>query len=306
MAVTMMPSASLAEREDGMATVLEGARQQPFRVNRKLLCEASPFFCQRLQNHGRPRRAACLWLPGESCTTFALFLHWVHSPQTFRHVLEASVSAALETSQRASQDVHWALIRLHLLASRLDLRRLQDLAMDCVQDLYLTCDWDVPPSLIAYLYTRCEAVPAVRARRWAVAMVAFSCSHGGDDRLVRLGHRPQDSAAAAAATSDTARFRSLLSLVPEFAADYAAHVRKMEAAGLDIRFKNPQLRIAANKLRNEQRLFGFRECSFHSHRATVGQARCPHHAVPPTSVRKAPMHRESACVPKPLFWNREA
>lgn len=141
--------------------------------------------------------------------------------------------------------------------------------MDAVQDLYLKCDWDVPPSLIVYLYTQCEALPAVRVRRWAVAMVAFSLT--GDNNHDQLKFHPQDSA-----TSDPARFRALFSSLPDFATDYATHVRNMRAAGLEVRFKNPQLRISANKLRNDERLFGFRECSFHSHRAAVGEKRCPY------------------------------
>jgi hypothetical protein len=39
--------------------------------------------------------------------------------------------------------------------------------------------------------------------------------------------------------------------------------------------KNPQLRLPMNKLRNEERFFGFRQCSFHSHRSTIGEGVCP-------------------------------
>ncbi|KHN99918.1 uncharacterized protein MAM_01842 [Metarhizium album ARSEF 1941] len=251
-----------------MTTVLIGAKQQPFSVNRQLLCEASTFFSERLLDATQPKPIA-LWLPGESSAMFTMFVSWVHDPDSFRRLLDHSMAAAHDKSEQAAQDIHWAVIRLHLFASHLDLHKLQDQAMDAIQDLYLSCDWDVPPSLIVYLYTQCESLPAVRVRRWAVAMVAFSQAVGSN--VGRLKFYPQDSA-----TSVPARFQALLDSLPDFAADYATHVRNMKAAGLDVRFKNPQLRISANKLRNDERMFGFRECSFHSHRAAVGEGRCPH------------------------------
>ncbi|KAJ6445914.1 hypothetical protein O9K51_00679 [Purpureocillium lavendulum] len=287
-----------------MTTVLIGAKQQSFKVNRKLLCAVSPFFRERLEDPVAPK-PICLWLPGESSTMFALFVEWVHSPTTFRSWLDHSVSTAHETSQRASQDIHWAIVRLHLFAAHLDLFKLQDLAMDAIQDLYLKYDWDVPPRLILYLYTQCEAVQAVRIRRWAVAMVAFSLTVG-PNQLLKF--HPQD-----ATTSDPARFRALFDTLHEFAADYSMHLHNMKAAGLDVRFKNPQLRISANKLRNDQRLFGFRECSFHSHRAAVGEKRCPHvgarvrsrHASELGASAVVDMDRRRVlhadAVPRPLF-----
>ncbi|KAK2596191.1 hypothetical protein QQS21_006396 [Conoideocrella luteorostrata] len=298
------PLPSPPQSQSDTTTVLVGAKQLAFNVNKKLLCEVSPFFSQRLQDNIQTK-PVCLWLPSESSTMFALFIEWVHSPSAFRHFLDHSISTAHDTSQQASQDIHWAIIRLHLFASHLDLFKLQDLAMDALQDLYLNYDWDVPPNLITYLYTQCEAVPAVRVRRWAVAMVAFSLAVDNHDQQLKF--HPQDSA-----TSDPARFRALFSSLPDFAYDYATHVRNMKAAGLDVRCKNPQLRISANKLRNDQRLFGFRECSFHSHRAAVGERRCPHnegrgrsrHASELLSLAEgghSSTGGEPACMPRPLF-----
>jgi len=230
-----------------MTTVLIGAKQTSFKVNRKLLCAVSPFFRERLEDPVAPK-PICLWLPGESSTMFALFVEWVHSPTTFRSWLDHSVSTAHETSQRASQDIHWAIVRLHL--------------------------------------------------------VAFSLTVG-PNQLLKF--HPQD-----ATTSDPARFRLLFDTLHEFAADYSMHLHNMKAAGLDVRFKNPQLRISANKLRNDQRLFGFRECSFHSHRAAVGERRCPHAASRARSRhaselgaalmdldRRRDVHADA--VPRPLF-----
>lgn len=321
-----------------MATILIGPKQHSFKVNKKLLCAASPFFREKLEgsSHSRP---VSLWLPGESATMFALFVEWLHSRSTFRWYLDDAVNAAQETTRQAVQDIHWTIIRLHLFASHLDLYPLQDLAMDALQDLYLKCDWDVTPTIINYIYTKCEALPAVRLRRWAVAMVAFSLT-GGSHMSPHLPHTHSeadtdpDAGDAQAEDEDLPkdpprRFHALLHALPEFAIDYAMHVRKMHASGLDLRFKNPQLRIPANRLRNEERAFGFRQCSFHSHRATVGERRCPHDASRGGRARKrdedsmifelespvqedslaglsAPRRKAEEAVPPPLFAELEA
>ena len=260
--------------------ILIGAKQAEFHVNRRLLCTASPFFRHQLQNHPcrNSYKPATLWLPGESATMFSLFVEWLHDQRNFRSHLDDSIatatatatatahSEASTTTTKANQDIHWAIIRLHLFAAHLNLYSLQDLSMDAIQDLYLKCDWDVPPGLVIYLYTQCEAIASVRLRRWAVAMVAFSLTVSWHVKFHPQGRE----------TSDPARFRALLDSMPEFASDYAVHVRKMKRSRLDLRLKNPQLRIPSNDLLNEKRVFGFRECSFHSHRASVGEGPCPH------------------------------
>ncbi|KAH7329070.1 hypothetical protein B0I35DRAFT_473709 [Stachybotrys elegans] len=266
-----------------MTTVLIGPKQAKFKVNKKLLCASSSFFRQQLEDAARSNgnKSVSLWLPSESPAMFGLFVEWLHSRRTFRNFLDDAIHAAYDSSHQAAQDFHWALVHLHLFASHLSIYYLQDLAMDAVQDLYLRCDWDVPPSLIAYLYTKCEPLQSVRLRRWAVAMVAFSLATGGSGS--NLMFHPED---AHDEEADPMRFQPLLDTLPEFAMDYTMHLRKLRASRLDIRLKNPQLRIPANKLRNDERSFGFRECSFHSHRAAVGQRRCPHEheLVSPDSV----------------------
>ncbi|PMB64198.1 hypothetical protein BM221_009992 [Beauveria bassiana] len=245
-----------------------------------------------------------LWLPGESATMFGLFVEWLHAPRSFRSYLDDTAAAAaaakrdpLSSSSPSSLPsssssaspahlLHWALVRLHLFAAHLGLAPLQDLAMDALQDLYLCCDWDISPGVVTYLYTRCETRPAARLRRWAVAMMAFSLAvadwhtASSDDTRVVAATEAAAAAAAASATATDAdtRLRGLIGALPELAADYATHVKSMRRAALDMRFKNPQLRIPANALRNEKRAFGFRECSFHSHRRAVGQGACPHAA----------------------------
>ncbi|KFA60641.1 hypothetical protein S40285_07353 [Stachybotrys chlorohalonatus IBT 40285] len=272
----------LAARYSSRVTVLIGPKQAKFKVNRKQLCAAS-FFREQLQQQDHAQsKSISLWLPGESPAMFALFVEWLHDKASFRCYLDDAINDAHETSYQASRDLHWALIHLHLFASHLSLYHLQDLAMDAVQDLYLRCNWDVPPSLIAYLYTKCESLPSVRLRRWAVAMVAFSLAGGSGSELK---FHAQDTGAL-----DAAKFQSLLESLPELAMDYTMHMRKMKASRLNIRLKNPQLRIPANKMRNEERAFGFRSCSFHSHRAAVGQRQCPHDMVGADKITSVPEH----------------
>ncbi|KAH7171073.1 hypothetical protein EDB81DRAFT_636820 [Dactylonectria macrodidyma] len=292
-----------------LSTVLIGPKQQRFKVNKRLLCASASFFSERLQDppHGKP---ISLWLPRESASMFALYVEWVHLGSRFRHYIDDAVIHARETGEQHLRDFHWAMIRLHLFASHLALHRLQDLVMDAVQDLYLRRDWDVPPSLINFLYTECEDLAAIRLRRWAVAMVAFSFNGGP-----HMDFNTQESTDA-----EPTRFSDLLDQLPEFSADYDLHMRKMRESGLDIRFKNPQLRIPANRLRNDERAFGFRQCSFHSHRATVGERRCPHdggasakfHRIHPSITARGsmvaglstPSRRNHDIVPPPLFSGR--
>ncbi|KAF7543614.1 hypothetical protein G7046_g9965 [Stylonectria norvegica] len=156
----MTPRSSLTASEP-TATMLIGPKQQRFKVNKRLLCAASPFFRERLDDNSHSKPVS-IWLPGESASMFAIFVEWVHlGGRQFRPHLENAVLAARDAGEQASQEIHWAILRLHLFASHLSLHVLQDLAMDAVQDLYLRFDWDVSPSLITYLYTQCEALAAV-------------------------------------------------------------------------------------------------------------------------------------------------
>lgn len=249
-------------------SILVGPRKHPFQVNRRLLCDAVPFFRQKLEDPSFDQSRPVLWLPGESSAMFGLFIEWIHDRRSFRYFLDSKVVETTQIGIRAVRDLQWAMIRLHLFASHLNLYHLQDLSMDSIQDLFLKCDWEVSPKFIMYIYTKCEALPSVRLRRWSVAMTAYAIT--GSCRGVS-NSKSQDLSAL-----DTAKFYHLFDILPEFALDYKMHVRNMRASRLDIRFKNPQLRIPANKLHNEERIFGFRQCSFHSHRSIVGEGPCPH------------------------------
>jgi len=210
---------------------------------------------------------------------FELFVIWLHDQSGFRKHLEETINGAISPGSPSSatadegiakladpctlsQRLHWALVRLHLFASNLALSHVQDAAMDAIQDLYLRRDWDVTPRLIRFLYAQCNPTSSLRIRRWAVAMVAFTLSSANTlDRSSK---------------SVPAQFHELFKTYPDFSADYANHLRKMAASGLELRVKNPQLRVPTNRLRSEERRFAFRHCAFHTHRASVGEGRCPH------------------------------
>ncbi|KAK1832863.1 hypothetical protein QBC39DRAFT_347659 [Podospora conica] len=255
-------------RED--VKVLVGQQQREFTLNRRLLCETSTFFRDSIEAVSTPTddshdddEEAMMWLPAESPEMFELFVLWLYRPHSFSALVD-SVIPRLLTRERdiASyannsklQGLRWNLARLHVFASVIDLPALQDVAMDAIQDLYLRCDLDVSPRFIAYLYQECDATHALRLRKWAVAMLGWSLN--GADR-------------------DAALFERLFHVYPALAEDYRIHLKKMAQSKADVRIKNPQLRLPMNKLRSGERFFGFRLCSFHSHRASVGEGLCPH------------------------------
>lgn len=248
--------------------VYVGRENREFTVNRAQLCAASSYFQEKLKIMDD---SSFMYLPRDSPAMFELFVTWVHGQVSFRKYLDDTINIACSQAadlskgvdaSTLSQKLHWALVRLHLFASSLNISTLQDTAMDAIQDLYLRRDWDVTPRFISFLYEQCSPTAALRLRRWAVAMVAFTLA--STNTLDRT------------ADSVPAQFHGLLKRFPEFSAEYANHIRKMSASGLDIRVKNPQLRIPANRLRNEERRFAFRQCAFHTHRAAVGEKKCPH------------------------------
>jgi hypothetical protein len=209
-----------------------------------------------------------LWLSAELPEMFELFTLWLYQRRAFSAFIEDAIanvdpdscSAALsehshETTRRT---LHWNLVRLHLFAAKTLLPTLQDAAMDALQDLYLRCDWEVSPSFVRFLYSDCCAEHAFRLRKWAVAMLAWTLA-------MQCGE------------STSNEWQGVLDDLPVLAHDYAMHLAKMaDSRGANLCIKNPQLRLPANKLRSEERFFGFRQCSFHSHRSAVGEGPCPH------------------------------
>jgi hypothetical protein len=264
--------------------VIVGQEKREFIVLRKLLCSASYFFQDRLDatplGLTRPRAhtmgavdevdsSAVVWLTNESPETFELFILWLYSsPQGFQHALHNVLATVDPESpepllskprslQSRTTKLHWKLLRLHVFASQIDLPDLQDICLDTIQDLYLRCDWGMTVEVLQYLYGECDVAHTSRMRKWAVAMLAWTI------------HLDQ-------AHDALAKFELLLVLSPSLRQDYTLHVKRMAASRADIRIKNPQLRLPGNRLRSENRFFGFRQCSFHSHRREVGQGSCPH------------------------------
>ena len=76
------------------------------------------------------------------------------------------------------------------------------------------------------------------------------------------------------------RIQELFDSCPGFWEEYNTHLVKMSKGKLHCHSKNPQLRLPSNNLRNEERQFGYRQCSFHTHRSAVGQGKCPHSIFP--------------------------
>ncbi|KAK3949260.1 hypothetical protein QBC32DRAFT_316974 [Pseudoneurospora amorphoporcata] len=274
-----------------MVQVLVGKEQRDFQMHKKLLCTTSTFFRDHIEtaqkeSNGTDSEAedSVLWLPEESPEVFELFIVWLYDRRAFQAYVDSGIEKAsrdrasptsspsrisparqspsrvgatrhAETRESGRRTLRWDLVRLHLFAEIINLPALQDASMDALQDMYLRCDWDMSPGFISFLYGDCSLENAVRLRKWAVAMLAWTL-HGGD--------------------GTSSQFEKLFAAFPRLKADYGIHFNKMAASKADIRIKNPQLRLPINNLRSEERFFGFRQCSFHSHRSTVGEGVCPH------------------------------
>ncbi|KUI66422.1 hypothetical protein VM1G_01389 [Cytospora mali] len=270
--------------EAEMVRVLVGPSKQEFTIHKKLLCASSAFFRHNLETvesapsspgselpaASRVHHDKILWLSGECPEMMELFVLWLYQRSSFRILLEQMIEsvavqpkpankAEIQVGRRA---LHWNLVRLHLFAADIRLPALQDTAMDAIQDFYLRCDWDVSPRLVRYLYQECTRGESLRLRKWAVAMLAWTLSNEGSDPL--------------------AYSRGLFTEVPGLWEDYGKHMDRTADSRADVRVKNPQLRLPRNKLKNEERHFGFRQCSFHSHRSSVGEGRCPHDLEQPS------------------------
>ncbi|KAF3762338.1 hypothetical protein M406DRAFT_280414, partial [Cryphonectria parasitica EP155] len=261
-----------------MVRLLVGPNRTEFIIHKKLLCGSSSFFRYSLESVSTPSSPASakdgdggavvkpekvLWLSEESPEMVDLFLLWLYQRSSFRNMLENMVAAVTAPAKGSSQvrllssrrALHWNLVKLHLFAAVIRLPVLQDIAMDAIQDLYLRCDWDVSVNFVRFLYEECTCEQAFRIRKWTVAMLAWTLSNGSADPLA---------------------FNDLFAEFPDLCDDYTQHMQKMIDSRADVRVKNPQLRLPRNRLKNEERHFGYRQCSFHSHRSSVGEGRCPY------------------------------
>lgn len=235
--------------------IIVGPSRDEFFIPRQLLSSCE-YFRARL-DFARGQTSLLIRLDGQCADMFRLFEFWLYERKGLgRFVEEAELNHAFE-------ELHWDLVNLQLFAANIGEAALQDVAMDALQDLYLRCNWEIDPELVKYVYTECdpEASYCLRnLRRWIVAMIAWGM---GD---------AEAGVALETVFGECAGLRK----------EYENHISKVAASKLDVDFKNPQLRLPSNNLRNEERQFGYRQCSFHTHRSAVGQGRCPHaHALSP-------------------------
>jgi hypothetical protein len=257
-----------------------GIDSREFILNKKLLSTVSEYFAGRLDASGvnfvqRNAQLNALWLEDFDPEMFELFAYWLGEQAHHETLCSVSFRPFLDEAeaQDCCEELHWDLINLHLFAARIELDSLQDAAMDAIQDLYLRCDWDVTPRLVSHIYTECEPEYSYRLRKWTVAMAAWSMGETTD-------------------ATDTS-LQELFAACPVFRDDYVAHLAKSSRNRIRLQFKNPQLRLPTNSLRNDERQFGYRQCSFHTHRSSVGQGRCPHDsAALPVLALSKPLPQE--------------
>ncbi|KAL1837928.1 hypothetical protein VTJ49DRAFT_3248 [Mycothermus thermophilus] len=276
-----------------VVTVLVGEEEREFTIHRKILFDSCPFFrsyLDEIPNPSKPQDGSAssnssssdsdeeedsaLLLPSEAPDMFELFVLWLYQRRRFPFILDKAIQTMNPDKARTLRN---DLVRLHLFAAMVDLPALQDAAMDALQDMYLRFDWDMSPRFLAFLYGDCDAQHAMRLRRWAVAMLAWTL-HGPEKSVPTCTTPPGTGLTTTTTTSNSATtdFNKLFAAYPELQSDYHMHLHKMAMSRADVRVKNPQLRLPANKLQSGERYFGFRQCTFHSHRASVGEGMCPH------------------------------
>ncbi|KAK8125073.1 uncharacterized protein PG998_000832 [Apiospora kogelbergensis] len=245
--------------------VIVGEEGREFTIARELLASCSPYFRDRLDATAVLKQQNAqfniLWLEDQDPEMFELFTYWLHQRHNRSIDARKDFRAILDDSVRNdyAEELQWDLINLHLFAANvIEVPALQDDAMDAVQDLHLMCNWDISSQLVRHVYVDCDADASCRLRKWIVAMTAWTLGGGFE----RPGTAQQ--------------MHDLFEGCPDFWRDYVAHISKISKSRVRIATKNPQLRLPSNNLRNEERQFGFRQCSFHTHRSIVKQGRCPH------------------------------
>ncbi|KAI1260103.1 hypothetical protein F5Y18DRAFT_420345 [Xylariaceae sp. FL1019] len=194
---------------------------------------------------------------------FRLFEYWLMERKSLDRLVDDA------EADGSCEELQWDLVNLHLFAASIGEEALQDVAMDGIQDVYLRRNWNMKPELVRYVYACCNAQESYRLRKWIVAMLAWTLSVQAD---------------GATGCEDLDSFRDLFGECAGLWEEYNSHLNKVAASRLEVDLKNPQLRLPSNQLRNEERQFGYRQCSFHStdmhayvrHRSKVGQGVCPH------------------------------
>ncbi|KAK8056302.1 hypothetical protein PG993_001529 [Apiospora rasikravindrae] len=244
--------------------VFVGEESREFVIARELLASCSPYFRDRLDATAVLKQQNAqfniLWLEDQDPEMFELFTYWLYqrndgstSKKDFRAIIDDSIC------NDYAEELQWDLVNLHLFAAYVvEVPALQDAAMDAIQDLHLMCNWDISSKFVRHVYVDCDPDASCRLRKWIVAMTAWTLGGGFE----RPGTAQQ--------------MHDLFEGCPDFWRDYVAHISKISKSRVRIATKNPQLRLPSNHLRNDERQFGFRQCSFHTHRSLVKQGRCPH------------------------------
>ncbi|KAJ2898819.1 hypothetical protein MKZ38_003639 [Zalerion maritima] len=235
--------------------------------------------------------AFTIWLPAESPTMFELFVLWLYQRSTglSRLVDEATSFGGIGSwpgrggngkviaQTCRALNLHWNLARLHVFAAKADIEELQDVALDCLQDVFFRCDWDITPNFVRVVYERCDPDHAFRLRKWTVAMMAWTLATKDVDLESLCPGMTQPPPAQQSFISTIARrFGILIGDTPDLLRDFSDHVSKLSKIRGDASSKNPSIRLPSNALKSDGRQYGFRMCSFHSHRRDVGQGTCPH------------------------------
>ncbi|KAI1817883.1 hypothetical protein GGS20DRAFT_460137 [Poronia punctata] len=234
--------------------VVIGSEGDKFFIPRRLLASCEYFRTRLDFSH-------IIRLEGQCPAMFKLFEYWLFERRNFNKFVEEA------ERNRSCDTLHWDLVNLQLFAANIGECALQDMAMDALQDLYLRRNWEIDPQLVKYVYTECYYLRNLR--KWIVAMIAWG-----------VGDTEADGA------RDT--IRDLFDKCAGLWEEYNNHLGKVAASKLEVDYKNPQLRLPSNRLRNGERQFGYRQCSFHTHRSTVGQGHCPH-ARPPSPLIYSPL-----------------
>ncbi|KAI1350135.1 hypothetical protein F5Y01DRAFT_305541 [Xylaria sp. FL0043] len=232
-----------------------GPRRNEFFIPKRLLASCD-YFRSRLE-FSRGQTNHVVRLDGQCPDMFRLFEYWLSERKSLNKFIDNV------ESEDSCDELHWDLVNLQLFAASIGEAALQDVAMDALQDLYLRCNWEIDVELVKFVYTECDPETSYclrNLRRWIVAMIAWGM---GDEEAGGV-------------------LETIFGECAGLREEYDSHLHKVAASKLDVDFKNPQLRLPSNYLRNEERQFGYRQCSFHTHRSTVGQGRCPHvHAPSP-------------------------
>ncbi|KAI0204731.1 hypothetical protein F4808DRAFT_308078 [Astrocystis sublimbata] len=229
--------------------IMVGPQRDEFFIPRRLLLSCEFFRAQI--DFARGQTSHSIVLDSQCPDMFRLFEFWLCEKKGLSYFIDDA------ESNQSCEELHWDLVNLQLFAAHIGEAALQDVAMDALQDLYLRCNWEIDPELVEFVYTECDAEASYclrNLRRWIVAMIAWGMGE----------------------TEERGTLEKMFSKCAGLREEYDSHLRKVSASKLDVGFKNPQLRLPSNRLRSDERNFGYRQCSFHTHRSTIGQKRCPH------------------------------